>query len=199
MLKLIRFWGKICGQYNDYFVIETELKEEEIAKRNELKQIELNPPLPEVDANVNPLPENVEEALKVIAEEQEGEVEDTGPPKKYPRQKPPIPVSQFVEPPKVPIEFPGFGINKKTYYVCHEPGDEWIELPDATPEQIRVARIIVQEFTGNLDQDIVTYPEFPGTERNLLRAQIARISAGMTNFNNRYELKNLRQFSKIFT
>lgn len=64
------------------------------------------------------------------------------------------------------------------FYVCNEVGDPWIELPNVTPLQIQVARKIVKSFTGNLDEEIITYPDFPGTERNYLRAQITRISAG---------------------
>lgn len=64
------------------------------------------------------------------------------------------------------------------YYVCNEIGDPWIELPNVTPKQLRIARLVLKSFTGNLEQEIVTYPEFPGNEKNYLRAQIARISAG---------------------
>ena len=41
-----------------------------------------------------------------------------------------------------------------------------------------MARQIFKSFTGYLDQEILTYPEFTGTEKNYLRAQIARISGG---------------------
>ncbi|CAG2063684.1 unnamed protein product, partial [Timema podura] len=51
-------------------------------------------------------------------------------------------------------------------------------LPDVTPQQINVARQIKKYFTGDLNTEILTYPPFPGTEINYLRAQIARISAG---------------------
>lgn len=33
----IRFWGKIYGLYKNYLVLECELKDEEIARRNEVK------------------------------------------------------------------------------------------------------------------------------------------------------------------
>lgn len=69
----------------------------------------------------------------------------------------------------------------QVYYVCNFPGDHWVQLPDVTPKQISVSRKIVKALTGNLDQEIIVYPEFPGTERNYLRAQIARISAGYLN------------------
>lgn len=58
-------------------------------------------------------------------------------------------------------------------------GDEWIQLPDVTPKQIRVARQIYKALTGYLDHPIITYPDFPGCEKNYLRAQIARITAGL--------------------
>jgi radial spoke head protein 4A len=32
-------------------------------------------------------------------------------------------------------------------------------------------------FTGDLNKEILSYPAYPGTEKNYLRAQIARISA----------------------
>ena len=40
------------------------------------------------------------------------------------------------------------------------------------------ARAICKLLTGDLDAPVVTYPPFPGTERNYLRAQVARITAG---------------------
>ena len=46
-----------------------------------------------------------------------------------------------------------------------------------TPAQISTARVIRKLFTGDLNAEVITYPPFPGTERNYLRAQIARITA----------------------
>ena len=40
------------------------------------------------------------------------------------------------------------------------------------------ARVICKLLTGDLDAAVDTYPPFPGTERNYLRAQVARITAG---------------------
>lgn len=59
-----------------------------------------------------------------------------------------------------------------------QAGKEWFRLPNVTPEQISVSRKIRKFLTGRLDAPIVSYPPFPGTEKNYLRAQIARISAG---------------------
>ena len=56
-------------------------------------------------------------------------------------------------------------------------GDKWKKLPHVTPAQIAIARQINKLFTGRLDAPMNTFPPFPGTEENYLRAQIARISA----------------------
>eukprot|EP00049_Salpingoeca_infusionum_P017728 m.354140 g.354140 ORF g.354140 m.354140 type:complete len:489 (-) comp16930_c0_seq1:291-1757(-) len=89
----------------------------------------------------------------------------------------PLPKSTFKPIPPLPVEEYGSGVNKKIYFVCNEPGQDWILLPDATPKSISVARQIRKRFTGNLDTPVVSYPSFPGTEADLLRAQIARITA----------------------
>lgn len=99
-----------------------------------------------------------------------------------PRVLPPEPVISYEPPPEPPPEFAGVGVNKKVYYVCNEVGEEWTLLPDVNPKQIRVARQIYKSFTGNLDEKVIVYPEFPGTERDYLRAQIARISAGKAEY-----------------
>ncbi|XP_076447335.1 uncharacterized protein LOC143284209 [Babylonia areolata] len=83
----------------------------------------------------------------------------------------------FKAPRKVPCEHAGIGLNRKVYFVCSQPGMPWVRLPHVTPAQITVARKIRKYFTGDLDHKMTTYPPFPGTERNYLRAQIARISA----------------------
>lgn len=46
------------------------------------------------------------------------------------------------------------------------------------PEHCQVAKVIKHVFTGNLNATIDTCPPFPGKERHLLRAQLARISHG---------------------
>jgi len=53
-------------------------------------------------------------------------------------------------------------------------------LPDCRPEWVVVARRIKYLFTGNLNASIDSNPVFPGKERHLLRAQIARITHGTT-------------------
>jgi radial spoke head protein 4A len=55
---------------------------------------------------------------------------------------------------------------------------DWIELPDVKPAQIRSARKIRYIFSGNLNRLIISNPHFPGTEKEYLRCQIARITHG---------------------
>ena len=54
--------------------------------------------------------------------------------------------------------------------------EDWIELPDVLPEHITAARDIKHIFTGDVNAEVMSYPIFPGKERHLLRAQIARIT-----------------------
>ncbi|CAN0587673.1 unnamed protein product, partial [Ectocarpus sp. 12 AP-2014] len=70
------------------------------------------------------------------------------------------------------------GGNRYTYWVARSAGGEWKELPPVTQAQITAARKIKRYFTGDLESPVQGYPPFPGTEINLLRAQIARITAG---------------------
>lgn len=44
---------------------------------------------------------------------------------------------------------------------------------------VALRRQIKRYFTGDLEAPVPGYPPFPGTEINLLRAQIARITAGV--------------------
>ena len=69
----------------------------------------------------------------------------------------------------------GKGANAAVFWVTHDLVDDWIQLPEATPEHIQCARMMVRTLTGNLNSKIDSCPPFPGKERHLLRAQIARI------------------------
>jgi hypothetical protein len=57
-------------------------------------------------------------------------------------------------------------------------GQVWTLLPHVTPKQLAVARQIRKLFSGRLDAAVVSYPPFPGSEAELLRTQIDRITAG---------------------
>jgi len=90
-----------------------------------------------------------------------------------------LPVSSYKPPNKPATEQAGGpGVNKYVYFVCNEPGEEWTRLPNAVPHQIQTSRQVTKFFTGNLEATVSSFPNWEGTERDLLRAQIARISAG---------------------
>ena len=46
-----------------------------------------------------------------------------------------------------------------------------------TPDQVVASAMIRKFFTGDLSAPVRAYPPFPGTEKEYLRAQIARIAA----------------------
>jgi len=70
----------------------------------------------------------------------------------------------------------GTGVNKYTYFVTNSPFSPWKRLPDLAPSHIEAARRIKVLFSGDLERDIICNPFFFGKEKNLLRAQIARIT-----------------------
>ena len=69
------------------------------------------------------------------------------------------------------------GANKYTYFVTKSPSDSWVKLPSVNMAQIVTAGKIRRLLTGDLAAVVPSYPPFPGTEENLLRAMIARITA----------------------
>ena len=62
------------------------------------------------------------------------------------------------------------------YWVTDNLLLDWIQLPDVQPEHLIVSRMIKHVFTGNLNAQIDSCHPFPGKERHLLRAQLARIT-----------------------
>jgi radial spoke head protein 4/6 len=75
----------------------------------------------------------------------------------------------------VNFEKRGQGVNKFVYWVSTNLLSDWIQLPDVRPEHIIAARKIRHVFTGDLNATFDSNPAFPGKERHLLRAQLARI------------------------
>jgi len=70
------------------------------------------------------------------------------------------------------------GANKYAYWVSQNiEGCEWVKLPDVTMAQITTARRTKKLLTGDLNAVVNSFPPFDGDEKNLLRVQIARISA----------------------
>ncbi|XP_034833769.1 LOW QUALITY PROTEIN: radial spoke head protein 6 homolog A [Maniola hyperantus] len=169
----VRFFGKIFGTRMNYYVAEADLTIDELDRR--IREFEMKDMPGEEEGNEDRDQEVAVEEEKEIAGE--GEVKEEKPKEPVPPKLPPIPVSTWQPPPPIPVERPGQGVNKKVYYVCNQPGEPWIGLPDVTPAQIRVARLTVRCMTGDLDAEVLTFPPFEGSERNYLRAQIARIAA----------------------
>jgi len=152
-LQDVRFWGKILGTEQNYYVAEVEYREGEEEEEEE----------EEVEEHQEE--ESAEKDGDEDGEEEEQEEDDT-------------PKPDFKPPPEIPKEENKTGANKKIYFVCNDPGKPWQRLPAVTPGQIQASRQIKKFFTGRLDSPVVSYPPFPGNEANYLRAQIARISAG---------------------
>ncbi|KAL6256088.1 hypothetical protein P5V15_013323 [Pogonomyrmex californicus] len=183
-LKNIRFWGKILGKPKNYYVLEAELETDELVRRLEQeksevqleefrrkeKEVEIETAMKETEIKIK------EGDTKETAKTMESLYKHTLEGKPLELAFPSLPkLNLWRSLPEIPIERIGSGLNKKVYFVCNTPGlDEWIELPTVTPQQIVIARQIVRYCTGNLETPI---PLFPGTEKNYLRAQIARISA----------------------
>eukprot|EP00826_Nyctotherus_ovalis_P050698 TRINITY_DN6248_c0_g2_i12.p1 TRINITY_DN6248_c0_g2~~TRINITY_DN6248_c0_g2_i12.p1 ORF type:complete len:161 (-),score=42.52 TRINITY_DN6248_c0_g2_i12:77-559(-) len=74
------------------------------------------------------------------------------------------------------VEARGTGVNKNVYWVTDSVMGEWVELPDALPDTIVLAKQVKKIFTGDPEAKVITNPHFEGKEKDLLRAQIARIS-----------------------
>lgn len=147
-LTSIRFWGKLFGLEANYIVAEVEFREGEGEDEEEEKEEE------KVETSLDD-----EESDDAPAEENE------------------LPKSTWKLPPVVPKEEARTGANKKVYFVCNRPGDTWVKLPHVTPTEINVSRQIRKFLTGSLEAPVLSYPPFPGVEKNYLRAQIARISS----------------------
>ena len=60
----------------------------------------------------------------------------------------------------------GEGVNYYSFWVSNNILlDQWTELPLVTPEQVKNARKIKKNFTGDLHRPIVSYPLFAAEER----------------------------------
>lgn len=152
----------------------SSMRFESISIMRKNSEIENSNVVVDTSDDISPAPDstsNKEESNETIDENKE---------KEYPTEwnfSMNIPQTSYRRPIEIPAEEIGHGVNRYVYYVCTNLYDEWIELPSATPHQINVSRRMKKYLTGNLDAEIPSYPIFPGTERNYLRAIIARISS----------------------
>jgi len=78
------------------------------------------------------------------------------------------------------MEARGSGVNTYDYFALNSPLDAWAQLPDLKPQDIKNARSIRYQLSGDLDGKIYTNPFYFEKENVLLRAQIARISCSTT-------------------
>ncbi|XP_047033554.1 radial spoke head protein 6 homolog A [Helicoverpa zea] len=168
----VRFFGKIFGTKANYYVAETDLTIDELDKR--IREFELKDMPGEGEGMDEAGSPPVEEQAEVMPE---GEEKEEVPKEPVPPKLPPEPQSTWQAPAPIPVERPGQGVNKKVYWVCNRPGEQWICLPDIKPDHIRVARLSVRCMTGDLESEVITFPPFDGVEKHYLRAQIARIAA----------------------
>lgn len=76
------------------------------------------------------------------------------------------------------LELGKTGPNKCTYFVASSPESAWSRLPNVKASQLAAAGSLKRFFTGDLSAPVKGHPPFPGTEKEYLRAQIARITAG---------------------
>jgi len=143
-----RFFGKILGLQNNYYVAEIQYRDEEEYEEEE--------------------EENEDNEDEIAEEEEEGEDNEDALPKSSYKAPKPVPK-------ETPGQQ---GANKYIYFVCTELGGDWVKLPHCTPSEIQASRGIKKYFTGDLDAEVDSFPVFPGKEINLLRAQIGRIAAG---------------------
>eukprot|EP01016_Furgasonia_blochmanni_P049296 TRINITY_DN7467_c0_g1_i7.p1 TRINITY_DN7467_c0_g1~~TRINITY_DN7467_c0_g1_i7.p1 ORF type:complete len:482 (+),score=133.08 TRINITY_DN7467_c0_g1_i7:97-1542(+) len=96
-------------------------------------------------------------------------------------------------------EQPGSGINTLVHWVTTDLTEPWVQLEAVTPAQIATSRLIKYIFTGDLERDVITNPNFKGKsapeepadggelkprndanrfgkEKHLLKCQIIRIT-----------------------
>ncbi|XP_043473694.1 radial spoke head protein 6 homolog A [Leptopilina heterotoma] len=179
-IQNVRFWGKVLGNPKNYYVLEANLKKEEITNRQ--KKVTSREELEKKTGNTEGTEINTQyestdtEALEESVTEILTKAKSVESKRKLLLSDLPKNVWQpFVQIPPEPI---GMGLNQKVYFVCNSPGiDKWIELPIVTPQQIVASRSITRAFTGDLKTEIFSFPLFPGNEANYLRSQIARITA----------------------
>jgi len=147
----VRFWGKIFGVKANYYIVEAEYREGEGDK-------------PSIDIDDDETNDN----------EATGGDSDIEEPKEDER----LPKPDWKEPDPIRSEDHHNGANRYVYFVCNKLGDGWTRLPHTNPTDIVSSRHISKLMSGDLNTAINSYPPFSGgTESNLLRALIARISA----------------------
>lgn len=206
-LKSLRFWGKINGIQNNYYIAEGELSEgaadEDYTAGEALGSIEQQEALEDNLNAGNGKPNQVSEgaeaasqdAAKGAEESSEGTAQEQV---KFAEGENSEQAKESNNNDVLSADFFGndqdsakskfqktpalskeerTGVNRYVYYVCTQIGSNWIRLPDVSPEQLQASRNVRKYFRGQLNKRVQSYPPFNGTEAALLRCQIARISA----------------------
>ncbi|RKO97157.1 hypothetical protein CXG81DRAFT_11583 [Caulochytrium protostelioides] len=162
-VKSVRFWGKISGTKADYLILEAEL-------RDDVDEADLDP----ADLAAPAVESASDAAAAAAAAESMAQTVEIDPETGEPR---PVLVQVRQTGPKPLPREVGDGANRYVYYVATELGKTWLRLPQVVPELLQASRRIKKLLTGDLERRLQTFPAFPGTEADLLRCQIARISA----------------------
>lgn len=178
-IKECRFWGMINGLKASYYIVEAILTKKEY----ELRALQMKKEMHDNFMSANIADDHIKELTSHIGPEltpgavgwENQSQEDMA------RMKPsalPVPLMKRIESFDIPPEPLGRGVNRYSYFVVNSLTDEWTELPIVTPKQISQSRDIKKFFTGDLEEDVNSYPCFNGKEKHYLRAMIARITAG---------------------
>ena len=56
------------------------------------------------------------------------------------------------------IEKRGTGVNETVFWVTDNLLNDWVQLPDCRPQDLKTARKIKHIFTGNLNADVESNP-----------------------------------------
>lgn len=174
-----RFWGVIYGIKKDYYIVEVDLTDEENERRLEIEENEFEKVRESWAVEKQQRKLQAENVPEELIPKPPPDPNDPDAPPKLRRKRPPppkMPRSYYFPPKEIPPELSGTGVNRRTYFVSNHIGEKWVELPAVSPKHIVKARQIRKFFTGDLEADIHSYPKYPGKEKHLLRAQIARIT-----------------------
>ena len=72
----------------------------------------------------------------------------------------------------------GSGVNSSVYYVSNAVTGPWSPLPEARAELLATSRDLHRLLSGRRDAEVSGHPVFAGSEEDLLRCIVARVSHG---------------------
>ncbi|XP_055848336.1 radial spoke head protein 6 homolog A-like [Episyrphus balteatus] len=192
-----RFWGKIYGLRKSYYIVEAQLIQSEIDIRCDKMREEIIEKITVFqEKKFQNMHNEEDQEFTPGLQWQNYSKEDL---KKMRNKFEPIPILKNQVNFDIPPEPMGTGLHRRTYFVVNSLTDEWVELPVVDPEQVKISRKIKKILTGELNADIISFPDFPGSEKNYLRAMIARITSGTyVAPNNYYRRLTKKELIEIF-